>query len=94
MTSQNVVIDAVNSLGQAVYPILKDTHELQNTMKLIHNAVQDLANDRNVDREVIDTAVADLEQTATDVIQELSDLTATNATWTVDVDATIDDIRL
>lgn len=75
---QNEVIEAVNDLGNAVHPLLKDTAVLKQTMKLVKTAMQDFTTERDNDREIMDTMVADCEQATTDLLQMFNDSTKAN----------------
>lgn len=90
VASQNQVIHSVNVMGQAIYPLMKDTRELMGTMKLIQSAMLEIAEER----ENMESSIADFEQTTTDLVQEISEVTAAHNARSKDLDATIDDIRL
>lgn len=88
-SNQNDVINSVNLLGSAIHPLLKDTHELKNTMKMIKATLSEIAEDR----ENIEQSFTELEQTKSDLVQEITDMSADNSNKLRETNNLVKDLR-
>lgn len=91
---QNEVVEAVNDLGNALHPLIKETSILKNTMKLVKDAMQELTTERDNDREVMETVMADCEQTTTDLLQMCNEITESTNLKHQETDEILDDVRI
>lgn len=82
VASQNDVIQSVNIMGRAIHPVMKDTQELKQTMKMIKQTMQEMAEERY-------GIIVDYEQTTSDLVQEINDLTNKG----IDNEALLEDIK-